>query len=252
MERLKHFVSRNAFDIEGLGAKNIENFYTEKLVTSPVDIFTLERRNADPNNLIPLKNKEGWGDTSAKNLFMAIDEKRRVNLDRFLYALGIRQVGQATSRLLGQAYGSLKGLRKAMAEAQDRRSPAYQDLLNIESIGGAVANDLLLFFAEPHNQAILDDLERELDIENYEPPDESGSAIAGKTIVFTGTMETMTRNEAKTGAQTLGAKVVGSVSATTDLVVAGPGAGSKLKQAESHGIQVLDERAYLELIGLAR
>lgn len=251
VERLKHFVSRNAFDIEGLGAKNIEGFYAEGLITSPVDIFTLARRDADLGNLTPLKNKEGWGKASVANLFQAIEDKRTVSLDRFLYALGIRQIGQATARLLAQAYGSLEGLRKAMEDAQDRESAAYADLLNIESVGATVADDLLGFFAEPHNQEILDRLAAELTIEDFDAPDEANSPIAGKTVVFTGTLETMTRNEAKAGAQALGAKVAGSVSAKTDLVVAGPGAGSKLKQAESLDISVVDEQAYLKMIGRA-
>ncbi len=249
VERLKHFVSRNAFDIEGLGAKNIEAFYGDGLITSPIDIFTLAKRDAEPDNPAPLKEKEGWGKTSVDNLYTAIDGKRTVGLDRFLYALGIRQIGQATARLLAQAYGSLDGLRKAMDKAQNRYSPAYQDLLNIESVGAAVADDLLGFFAEPHNQEILDGLAHELTIEDFETPDDSESPIAGKTVVFTGTLETMTRNEAKAGAQALGAKVAGSVSAKTDLVIAGPGAGSKLKQAESLGVQVVDEQGYLKMIG---
>ena len=249
VERLKHFVSRNAFDIEGLGAKNIETFHADGLITSPVDIFTLAKRDADPVNLTPLKNQEGWGDTSADNLFQAIEDKRTVELDRFLYALGIRQVGQATARLLAQAYGSLKALRAAMDKAQDRESQAYQDLLNIESVGAAVADDLLGFFAEPLNQDILDGLAHELTIQDFAAPDTVASPISGKTVVFTGTLETMTRNEAKAEAQALGTKVAGSVSAKTDLVVAGPGAGSKLKQAESFGVQVVDEQGYLKMIG---
>ena len=251
VERLKHFVSRNAFDIEGLGAKNIEAFHADGLIANPVDIFTLAKRDADPGNLTPLKNKEGWGDTSADNLFQAIEDKRTVELDRFLYALGIRQIGQATARLLAQAYGSLKALRDTMDKAHDRDSQAYQDLLNIESVGAAVADDLLGFFAEPHNQAVLDGLARELPIEDFAAPDTGDSPVAGKTVVFTGTLETMSRNEAKAGAQALGAKVAGSVSAKTDLVVAGPGAGSKLKQAESLGVQVVDEQGYLKMIGRA-
>jgi DNA ligase (NAD+) len=251
MERLKHFVSRNAFDIEGLGAKNIEVFYAEGLIANPVDVFTLAKRDADPDNLTPLRNKEGWGTTSADNLFQAIDEKRTVSLDRFLYALGIRQIGLATARLLAQSYGSLKALRENLDKAQDRESPAHEDLLNIESVGAAVAGDLLEFFAEPLNSEVVDGLARELNIEDFEAPDVGRSPIAGKTVVFTGTLETMSRNEAKAGAQALGAKVAGSVSAKTDLVIAGPGAGSKLKQAESLSIDVVDEQGYLKMIGRA-
>ncbi len=251
VERLKHFVSRNAFDIEGLGAKNIEAFFEDETICSPVDIFTLEKRDGDADNLTPLRNREGWGKTSAQNLFDAINERRTVGLDRFLYALGIRQIGQATARLLAQAYGSLGALREAMDKAQDRDSEAYADLLNIESVGAAVADDLLGFFAEEHNTEILDHLAEELTIEDFDAPDTDGSPIAGKTVVFTGTLETMSRNEAKAGAQALGAKVAGSVSAKTDLVVAGPGAGSKLKKAEEHGVEVVSEEEYLKLIGKA-
>ena len=251
MERLKHFVSRNAFDIEGLGAKNIEVFYAEGLIANPVDVFTLAKRDAELDNLTPLRNKEGWGTTSADNLFQAIDEKRTVSLDRFLYALGIRQIGLATARLLAQSYGSLKALRENLDKAQDRESPAHEDLLNIESVGAAVAGDLLEFFAEPLNSEVVDGLARELNIEDFEAPDVGRSPIAGKTVVFTGTLETMSRNEAKAGAQALGAKVAGSVSAKTDLVIAGPGAGSKLKQAESLSIDVVDEQGYLKMIGRA-
>jgi DNA ligase (NAD+) len=249
VERLKHFVSRNAFDIEGLGAKNIESFYTDGTITSPVDIFTLQKRDADPDNLTPLRNREGWGKMSAENLFTAINERRTIGLDRFLFALGIRQIGQATSRLLAQSYGSLSVLRAALGKAQDRDSEAYADLLNIESVGATVADDLLGFFAEPHNQDILDALTRELTIEDFVAPDTGNSPIAGKTVVFTGNLETMSRNEAKAGAQVLGAKVAGSVSAKTDLVIAGPGAGSKLKKAEELGVEVKTEQEYLALIG---
>ena len=252
VERLKHFVSRNAFDIEGLGAKNIEAFYAAGLITSPVGIFTLAKRDAAPDNLTPLKNKEGWGETSARNLFNAINDRRTISLDRFLYALGIRQIGQATARLLAQAYGSFDALRDAMNDAnKDRESTAYEDLLNIESVGGAVADDLLAFFAERHNKEVLDGLARELTIDNFTAPEREDSAIAGKTVVFTGTLETMSRNEAKAGAQALGARVAGSVSAKTDLVIAGPGASSKRKQAESLGVKVVDEQGYLRMIGRA-
>lgn len=251
VERLKHFVSRNTFDIEGLGAKNIEAFHDEGAIKNPVDIFTLEKRDADPDNLTPLKNREGWGRTSAENLFAAINEKRTIGFDRFMFALGIRQVGQATARLLAQAYGSLPALQAALALAQDRDSEAYADLLNIESVGAAVADDLLAFFAETHNQEVLDSLARELTIEDFEAPDTDSSPIAGKTVVFTGNLETMSRNEAKAGAQALGAKVAGSVSAKTDLVIAGPGAGSKLKKAEELGVEVTTEQDYLVLVGKA-
>ena len=251
VERLKHFVSRNAFDIEGLGAKNIEGFYADGTIKNPVEIFTLEKRDSAADNLTPLRSREGWGKTSAENLFAAINDKRTIGLDRFLYALGIRQIGQATSRLLSQHYGSLDALQTAMKTAQDRGSEAYADLLNIESVGAAVADDLLGFFAEPHNQDVLAGLAEELTIEDFAAPETDSSPIAGKTLVFTGNLETMSRNEAKAGAQALGAKVAGSVSAKTDLVVAGPGAGSKLKKAEELGVEIKTEDDYLALIGKA-
>ena len=251
VERLKHFVSRNAFDIEGLGAKNIEGFYADGTIKNPVEIFTLEKRDSAADNLTPLRSREGWGKTSAENLFAAINDKRTIGLDRFLYALGIRQIGQATSRLLSQHYGSLDALQTAMKTAQDRGSEAYADLLNIESVGAAVADDLLGFFAEPHNQDVLAGLAEELKIEDFAAPETDSSPIAGKTLVFTGNLETMSRNEAKAGAQALGAKVAGSVSAKTDLVVAGPGAGSKLKKAEELGVEIKTEDDYLALIGKA-
>ena len=249
VERLKHFVSRNAFDIEGLGAKNIEAFFADGRIKSPADIFTLAKRDADLE--VPLGKLEGWGEKSIENLFASIDARRTIPLERFIYALGIRQIGQATARLLAQAYGSLSALREAMGTAQDRTSPAYADLINIESIGDAVADDLLAFFAEPHNHEALDALAAELTIEDFEAPDTGGSPIAGLTLVFTGTLEVMTRNEAKANAQALGAKVAGSVSAKTDILVAGPGAGSKLKKAEELGVRVMTEDEYLAFIGQA-
>ncbi|MFL2771407.1 MAG: NAD-dependent DNA ligase LigA [Rhodospirillaceae bacterium] len=248
VERLKHFVSRNALDIEGLGAKNIETFYADGLINNPVDIFTLGKREADPNNPTPLRTKEGWGVTSATNLLQAIEEKRSVGLDRLLYGLGIRQIGQATARLLAGAYGSIGALRDAIEKAQDENSDAYANLLNIESVGTSVSKDLLAFFSEPRNQDVLNGLEQELTIETYEVLEQDNSLIAGKIFVFTGTLETMSRSEAKSRALSLGAKVSGSVSTNTDLVVAGPGAGAKLKQAKTHGINVINEREFIDLI----
>ncbi len=245
VERLKHFVSRNAFDIEGFGEKNIEAFFTDKLIKSPADLFTLEARGGRDK----LAGREGWAEKSIDNLFAAIDRRRIISLERFIYALGIRQVGQATARLLAQAYGSLSSWRKAMIAAEDKESEAYQDLTNIEQIGESVADDVVEFFAEKHNRDILDALADELAIEDFLAPDTSASPIAGKTVVFTGTLEAMSRGEAKARAQSLGAKVAGSVSKKTDLVIAGPGAGSKLKEAEALGVKVVTEQEYLALIG---
>ncbi|MCE2509947.1 MAG: NAD-dependent DNA ligase LigA [Alphaproteobacteria bacterium] len=246
VERLRHFVSRNAFDIEGLGKKQVEAFWQEGRIQGPADIFRLEEK--DGKAAPPLAECEGWGETSARNLFRAIAARREISLERFVYALGIRQVGQATARLIAQNYGSLANWRRAMEKAEDREGDAYRDLLNIDGIGPSVADDILGFFAEPNNRDVLNGLAGELRVEDFKAP-EGSSAIAGKTIVFTGNLETMTRAEAKARAEALGAKVAGSVSAKTDFVVAGPGAGSKLKQAKELGVEILDEPAWLDVAG---
>lgn len=243
VERLKHFVSRDAFDIEGLGAKNIEAFWAEGWLKSPADIFDVAGLTAK------LDGREGWKEKSIDNLRKAIEDRRNIGLDRFIYALGIRQVGQATARLLARTYGSFTALKAAMAAAQDRDSEAYAELIDIDQIGPAVADDLLGFFAEDHNRQVLAALEAALDIQDMVAADTSGSPVAGKTVVFTGTLETMGRSEAKARAESLGAKVSGSISAKTDYLVAGPGAGSKLKKAEELGVTVLTEEDWLALIG---
>ena len=247
VERLKHFVSRNAFDIEGLGEKHIKAFYDDGLIQSPQDIFTLAGR--DRRSTTRLEAREGWGETSAAKLFAAIEARRRVKLDRFIYALGIPHVGEITGRLLARAYGSIEAFRDAMlAAAGDRAGEAYAELDNIEGIGPTVAEAIADFFAEPHNVEVVDELLREVRPEPLEAIDHT-SPISGKTVVFTGTLEKMTRPEAKARAERLGAKVAGSVSKKTDYVVAGPGAGSKLKDAERLGLKVLSEDEWLALIG---
>ncbi|GAK44867.1 DNA ligase, NAD-dependent [Tepidicaulis marinus] len=246
VERLKHFVSRNAFDIEGLGAKQVEAFYSDGRVMRPADIFTLEER--DKKSLKKLKDKEGWGDTSAKNLFAAIEERRKVGLDRFLFALGIRHIGETTARLLARSYGSIEALMAAMKEASDPESEAYQELLSIDGIGEVVAEAVVDFFQEEHNREAVEALlAAGVEPEPLEAQ-ETGSPVAGKTVVFTGSLELFTRSEAKAKAESLGAKVSGSVSAKTDILVAGPGAGSKLKKAQELDIQILDEQGWLDLI----
>ena len=240
VERLKHFVSRNAFDIEGLGVKHIVAFWQDGLIKEPADIFALDHE--------VIAEREGWGEQSAKNLIDAIAERRNISLDRFIYALGIRQVGQATARLLAHTYGTLEAWRTAMAAAQDPDGDAYGELVNIDGIGPSVAGDVLAFVHEAHNQTVLDDLANALDVAPFAQPT-SDSPVAGKTIVFTGTLEQMTRPEAKARAESLGAKVSGSVSKKTDLVVAGPGSGSKGKKAQELGIETIDEDAWLKLIG---
>ncbi|HAD87690.1 MAG TPA: DNA ligase (NAD(+)) LigA, partial [Rhodospirillaceae bacterium] len=243
VERLKHFVSRDAFDIEGLGAKNIESFWGEGWLKSPADIFDVETLTGH------LDGREGWKQKSIENLQRAIEDRREIGLDRFVYALGIPQVGQATARLLARTYGSWSALKAAMADAQDRDGEAYADLIDIDQIGPSVADDLLGFFAEDHNQEVLRQLEAALDVQDMEVADTSGSPVAGKTVVFTGTLETMGRSEAKAKAESLGAKVSGSVSKKTDYVVAGPGAGSKLKKAAELGVAVLTEEEWADLVG---
>lgn len=242
LERLKHFVSRDAFDIEGLGAQNVDLFLKEGLIEGPADIFRLSGQ-ADW-----FKDRKGWGEKSVENLFQAIEERRTIGLDRFVYALGIRQVGQATARLLARHYITLDALRETMALAVDRESDAYTDLVNIDQIGPSVADDLIAFFNDDHNRAVVDDLAGQLDIQAVEAPRTDGSPVAGKTVVFTGTLETMSRSEAKARAETLGAKVAGSVSAKTDYVVAGPGAGSKRKKAEDLGVAILSEDEWQAMI----
>lgn len=246
VERLKHFVSRNAFDIEGLGAKQVEAFYHDGRIMRPADIFTLEER--DKKSLKKLKDKEGWGDTSAKNLFAAIEERRKVGLDRFLFALGIRHIGETTARLLARSYGSIEALMAAMKEASDPESEAYLELLSIDGIGEVVAEAVVDFFQEEHNREAVEALLAAGVAPEPLEAQETGSPVAGKTVVFTGSLELFTRSEAKAKAESLGAKVSGSVSAKTDILVAGPGAGSKLKKAQELDIQILDEQGWLDLI----
>jgi DNA ligase (NAD+) len=248
VERLRHFVSRDAFDIEGLGDKIIREFWDEGMVRRPGDIFRLRER--DEKSLTRLKNHEGWGVRSAAKLFDSIEARRRIPLDRFIFALGIRQVGQATAKLLARHYLSLSHLRDCLEKARIHGSEEYGDLTNIEQIGPSVATDLLAFFGEAHNQEVLDDLlEAGVEVLDYVPPKAVTSAVAGKTVVFTGTLETVTRSEAKARAETLGAKVAGSVSAKTDYVVVGADAGSKAKRAQELGVTTLSEQEWLELVG---
>ena len=244
IERLKHFVSRAAFDIEGLGAKQVEAFWRDGWVQTPRDIFTLEARFG-PGQPRQLKNREGWGEKSAANLFAAIDDKRRIGLARFLFALGIRHVGETTAGMLAAHYGSWEVLRKAMAEAQPG-SEAEADLLAIDGVGPVLARALVTAFDAEASE--IDALAEMLEIEPAEAR-ASDSPVAGKTLVFTGTLERMTRAEAKARAEALGAKFAGSVSAKTDLLIAGPGAGSKAKKAADLGVEVIDEEGWLRLIG---
>jgi DNA ligase (NAD+) len=246
VERLKHFVSRNAFDIEGLGAQRIEEFYGDGLITRPQDIFTLKAH--DRRSAKKLAEREGWGETSANNLFAAIEARRRVSLDRFIFALGIRHVGETNARLLARHFGSFEQLRAIAKAAADPESEAYAELTAIGGIGEVVADAIVEFFKERHNEEMLDALLEEVTPEALETVADE-SPVAGKTVVFTGSLEQMTRDEAKAMAERLGAKVAGSVSKKTDLVVAGPGAGSKLDKARQFGVQVVDEDGWFALVG---
>jgi DNA ligase (NAD+) len=243
VERLKHFVSRRAADIEGLGEKHIQAFWDDKLLKTPVDIFRLHEHEAE------LVKREGWGEQSVKKLLAAIEARRKLPLDRFIYALGIPQVGEQTAKLLARHYESFEAWRDAMIAAQKEGSAAYQDLDAIEGIGPSVANDIVAFFGEPHNREVLAQLAREIEIQDYKAPRAGRSPIAGKTVVFTGTLETMGRNEAKAKAESLGAKVSGSVSSKTDFVVIGADPGSKAKKAAELGVKMLSEKEWLELVG---
>lgn len=246
VEKLKHFVSRNALDIDGLGDKQVEAFYHDGLVTRPVDIFTLKER--DKRSLKRLKDREGWGETSARNLFDAIDERRNVVLNRFIFALGIRHIGEGTAKLLARQYEDFEVLRTAVKAAADETSDAWTDLVNIDGIGETVAHALVDFFTEPHNDEALDALLQQVTPTPMEKT-ASDSPVAGKTVVFTGALEKFSRDEAKAMAERLGAKVAGSVSRKTDLLVAGPGAGSKLKKAQDLEIEIIDEDDWLAIVG---
>ncbi len=247
VEKLKHFVSRAAFDIEGLGAKQVEQFYRDGWIREPADIFTLQERFGQ--GLQQLKNREGWGEKSALNLFAAIEEKRRIGLGRLLFALGIRHVGEQASNLLARFYGTWDEVIAAMDGAAANDGPDWERLLGIDGVGEVMARSLVTSFAQPQERASIDRLAAHLKVEEAAQPDTSGSPVAGKTVVFSGTLEKMTRAEAKARAESLGAKVSGSVSAKTDLLVAGPGAGSKAKKAAELGVETLDEDGWLDLIG---
>ena len=247
MERLRHFVSRNAFDIEGLGDENIEFLVDGGWISKPADIFRLEEKNR--TGLQRLQNFKGWGEKKVTKLFAAIAARRTIALERFIFGLGIRQVGEATAKRLARHYGSLGAWRQAMLDAIPRENEAYHDLISIEDIGPSVATDILTFFDEAHNLAALDDLAAQVAVQDAAQPVSTQSPVTGKAVVFTGELTAMTRAEAKARAEALGAKVVGSVSKKTDYVVAGPGAGSKLAEAQKLGITVLSEEEWLALIG---
>ena len=249
IENLRHFVSRNAMDIEGLGEKQITAFFEEGRVKSPADIFTLAARDA--KDLKKLKDQDGWGETSIKKLFAAIDARRAPELDRFIFALGIRHVGETTGAMFAKAFGTFEAFRETAWKAGEGDEEARATLLGIDGIGETVVQSVGAFFANERNETAITALLEEVTPKPYVVEVSADSQVAGKTVVFTGSLERMTRPEAKAMAERLGAKVAGSVSAKTDLVVAGPGAGSKLKQAESLGVTVITEDEWFDLAGQA-
>ncbi|MGL3605129.1 NAD-dependent DNA ligase LigA [Rhizobium sp. G187] len=250
MEHLKHFVSRNAFDIEGLGTKQVDFFFESDdpalMVRTAPDIFTLKSRQE--NSLTKLENIEGFGRVSVRKLFEAIDARREIALNRFIFALGIRHVGETTAKLLARSYGSYGAFAEAMAAAAPKHGEAWNELNAIEGIGEVVAASIVEFFKEPRNVEVIDRLVEQVSPQAVESGPVQVSPVTGKTVVFTGSLERFTRDEAKARAESLGAKVAGSVSKKTDYVVAGPGAGSKLDKARELGVTVMTEDEWLELI----
>jgi DNA ligase (NAD+) len=244
-EHLRHFVSRRAFDIEGLGEKQTLFFFDEGWLKEPGDIFTLEERNKK----LKLEEVEGYGETSVRNLFSAIEERRTISLERFIYALGIRHVGETTAQALARGYGTWKAFHDACLKLAKGDEETRAEMDALDQIGDTVIDALTAYFSESHNVGIVERLVKQMrKIRDAEKPS-ADSPVAGKTVVFTGSLEKMTRDEAKAMAERLGAKVSGSVSKKTDYVVAGPGAGSKLKEAAKHGVKVLTEDDWFKLIG---
>jgi DNA ligase (NAD+) len=243
-EHLRHFVSRRAFDIEGLGEKQIAYFFEEGWLKEPADIFTLEKRNTR----LKLEEIEGYGETSVRNLFAAIRERREISLERFIYALGIRHVGETTARALARGYGTWEAFHDAALAVAKGDEEVRAEMDALDQIGDTVIDALAAYFKEKHNLGIVERLTKEVKILEAEKP-ASNTVVAGKTVVFTGSLEKMTRDEAKAMAERLGAKTSGSVSKKTDYVVAGPGAGSKLDKAREAGVTVLTEDEWFELVG---
>jgi DNA ligase (NAD+) len=243
-QHLMHFVSRRAFDIEGLGEKQIELFYQEGWVKEPADIFTLEKRD----KAINLREVEGYGETSVRNLYQSIEARREISLERFIYALGIRHVGETTAVALARGYGSWPAFHDASLAVVKGDEDTKQEMDALDQIGDTVIEAIADYFGEAHNRKLVERLVEQVTILDAEKP-KTDTAVAGKTVVFTGSLEKMTRDEAKAMAERLGAKVSGSVSKKTDYVVAGPGAGSKLAEAKKHGVAVLTEDDWFKLVG---
>ncbi|HEX2654415.1 MAG TPA: NAD-dependent DNA ligase LigA, partial [Xanthobacteraceae bacterium] len=244
IEHLRHFVSRRAFDIEGLGEKQIALFFEQGWIKEPADIFMLEGRNYT----IKLQDYEGFGELSVRNLFGAIAARREISLERFIYALGMRHVGETTARVLARSYGTWGAFLEACLKLAEGDDETRAEMDAIDQIGDTVINSLSAYFAEEHNRGIVERLTAQVKILDAEKP-KTQTAIAGKSVVFTGSLEKMTREEAKAMAERLGAKVAGSVSKKTDYVVAGPAAGSKLKKAQELGLKILTEDEWFALVG---
>jgi DNA ligase (NAD+) len=247
VEQLKHFVSRNALDIDGLGDRQITQFYSEGRIARPADIFTL--RDRDARSLKKLKDVEGYGEVSVRKLFDAIDARREPELDRFIFALGIRHVGETTAALLARTFGTIEGFRQTAELAAHHEGDIHEVFPSINGIGETVLGSVIAFFANERNVQALDDLLKQVRPRPYVVSIAADSEVAGKTVVFTGSLERMSRSEAKAMAERHGAKVAGSVSANTDILVAGPGAGSKLKKAEELGVRVISEDDWFDLVG---
>jgi DNA ligase (NAD+) len=247
IEHLKHFVSRRAFDIEGLGEKQIALFFEQGWIQEPGDIFTLAARNPK----IKLEEQEGFGELSVRNLFSAIEARREIALERFIYALGMRHVGETTARALARGYGSWTAFHDACLKVAANDLDTRAEMDNLDQIGETVIDSIAAYFGEEHNRGIVERLTAQVRILDAEKP-AADSVVAGKTVVFTGSLEKMTRDEAKAMAERLGAKVAGSVSQKTDYVVAGPGAGSKLGKAKDLGVAVLTEDEWFDLVGERR
>jgi DNA ligase (NAD+) len=255
LERLKHFVSRNAFDIEGMGKKNIEMFYNEGLVKDPTDIFKLEekltKRDFDFNStetIVPLEEREGWGVKSANNIFRAIRDRKKIPFDRFLYAIGIKYVGERTAKIIARNYLSFKEFIQSAIASKDRDSIAYEHLKNISGIGTTAGDSIVDFFNNDHNVKVIRELMSLIEISDYVPTFSIQSKLSGKTIVFTGALDKMSRGEAKTKAESLGANVSNSISKKTDYVISGNSAGSKLKKAKDLGVSVISENDWFKII----
>ena len=247
VNQLKHFVSRDALDIDGLGSKQVAAFYEEGRIKFAADIFTLKERDAE--SFKKLKDQEGWGSTSVRKLFDAIDDRRSPELDKFIFALGIRHVGSTTAAMFAKNFGRFETWMQACVDAGNGNAAARESLLAIDGIGETVVQSVVGFFANEQNREAIDALLAQVTPQTYEVASADESPVAGKTVVFTGSLEQMSRSEAKAMAERLGAKVSGSVSSKTDLLVAGPGAGSKLKKAQDLGVETTDENGWFELIG---